>query len=187
MLLWNSSDRGLRRGNDRPGQDHSFHLPLPEDAPYWPALRLITLFACYRWVVHAKLDYSEEAVYHFRTYLSVAPLGDSLRHAIYEALTDLEEQRSQEFGVGKCSSDPELVDLSLFSSLASLARPSDARSFSPMAPEEQGQHYRVLNSIVSMADTDVVGIDEAVKYRRLLYTSLRGNSSRPIAFLSLLN
>jgi hypothetical protein len=124
-----------------------------EDTPYWPALRLSILFAHYQchWVVHAKLERDNLPL----SYLSQR--GSSCRPTppCYPwTLADLEEVR--ELYSSDSGTSPPFIILILFLT-KSLARLSDARSFSPMtAGQGQHYHYRALNSIVSMADTDVV-------------------------------
>jgi hypothetical protein len=145
--------------------------PLQEEASRW-----ITKLAAARFMAFNKTEYLE-AISRHRTYLSSASLDNPLRSELSQLLTI----HHHEFGMGGDqegrSSDPQIVDLSTFSSLtASLTEPNS----SPITNEQWEQHSRALRSLTCI--TDIAEMEEAIEYCRLLVASVRRDPSHPSAF-----
>jgi hypothetical protein len=151
----------------------------PEDGPGENLQRSLTLaaqFARYRFVFNENPDYLEDAIIRTRAHLGSISLEDPERGDIIQSLVELERQRFDGFGITNgipeaTPSNPEIVDLSSFSHLTTSLAESNAVKRPSMTTLDRFQHLRVIDSIDRI--TNKADIEEAIKYCRLLLTSLQ--------------
>ena len=142
------------------------------------SLSLSATISKFRYFLYVKPEHLEEAIFRTRARLNTVSFEDPECGGIIQSLIELEMTRMKEFGDTNGSpeahtSNLEVVDLWSPSShhlIASLSELSAIKSPSMMV-EAGIRHLKVLDSMVRIAN--IPGIDEAVKYCRLLLTSLR--------------
>jgi CHAT domain-containing protein len=121
------------------------------------------------------MEYREEAILRFRTYLGSLSPEDPKRGPTMRSLIELEGNRFDKSGLQNVlpesdSDDPEVVDLPSFSHLAASLSQSNSDKSLSMTVGDLIQHMEVLQSKDRI--TDKAEIKEGVEYCRLLLASL---------------
>ena len=150
----------------------------PEDGPGENLRRSLTLaaqFARYRFVFCENPDYLEDAIIRTRAHLGSISLEDPERGDIIQSLVELEATlrriRYHKWYSRSDPSNPEIVDLSSFSHLTTSLAESNAVKKPSITVLDRFQHLRAIDSIDRI--TSKADIEEAIKYCRLLLTSLQ--------------
>jgi len=145
------------------------------DTHIYRALNLAAMLAEARFSYSANPEYSEDAIFRVRTFLSILSPEDPNYLRYTQSLAKLERRRSDEFGVtnglpGAHSRDLEIIDSHSFSSLPTSLAKSNALKSLPMKREDMIQHLEALMAIRQL--TDMADIEKAIKYCRHLLASL---------------
>jgi CHAT domain-containing protein len=164
-------------------KDIALHSPADNPNPLLgPASYLAATMAYGRLTFYGNPEYLEEAIFRYRACLDLYSPADPLRGAIIQTLERLERSRFKEFGVThghrlpeSCSSSPEVIDRPSLPHLAASLAGSNADKPLPMTMEALSRHHMAVKSMLHSADK--VDIEEAVKYCRLLLSSLQKNPS----------
>ena len=146
--------------------------PYPGDAAYKSAL-----LACERARTGWNPEDIEEAIHRCRSFLRISSTDGVRRRTMAELLAQLMKFRSATTGVTEGSqdsetqsSDTEVNDVPSFSGLiSSLSAKSTAGKTHWWIGEGREEHLRALKSVCST--TDLVEIEDAIKYCRLLLAS----------------
>jgi hypothetical protein len=157
----------------------SQQFPSDHPSPYvGQAVSVAATLLKTRYIFHQNPRYLEEAISRYRGYLGFTSLEDPYRSEIIHSLEELKQIRLEEFGITNGlqeahSSDAEVVNLPSFSGLASLTELDSVKSHS-MTMEDRHQHLNTLLAMNNIADR--ADVKEAVKYCRVLLTSLQPHS-----------
>ena len=147
------------------------------------ALAAAALAAYYGFVLCGTAEDLEEAIFRTRAYLTSIPLEDPKHGDISRTLEELERTRLNDLGITHTlpelhPNNPDTITLPPFSHLTASLTEMNAMESPSMTIEDRLWHLGAINSMNSIADkTD---IDKAIKYCRLLLTSLQQSPIQPI-------
>lgn len=166
--------------------------PTDSPGPYVrQALHAAAGLAGDRFRYHGDPKYLEEALSRYRTILDSTPRDDPNRGGVIQSLVELERSRFNEFGVTGLlpealsidSGAEGVVDPPSFSHLAASLAVSSAINFPSMTVEDLSPHLEALDDMDRI--TDAAEIENAVKYCRLLLTSLQKRGDEALSMTHL--
>jgi CHAT domain-containing protein len=163
----------------------SFRDTTEGPSPFWgSASQLAGFLASFQFNMDGKPEHLEQAISHFRTYVDGTPLEDPRRPVIIEQLSWLQRFRSHDPGITAS------VPRTLPSTSGSAMLPS-FKDMSDSLPELDpvngvssttfAKHFNALQAAFADRLTDIVDIEDGVKYCRQLLASYSSSDLAPPA------
>ncbi len=127
--------------------------------------RIVTVLAVARSRMHDTPEYSEEAMYRARAFLSSSPVEHPLNHFVNQSLEGGSEQRLRHFG--------SIDGLETSSSNSPLSQPVQVVSFGEYEDDDsdfgRGDKTKLLRGLLSgIHDDDITKVDEAIEKGRTM-------------------